>query len=168
MGSSGFHNVRDFFSDAGDCVDQYTFSNNKDGSKEITMDRDAPQITDDMMFSFTLYHYHGERNSITAVTQARGNSVFSKKTQFVDLATVEEIPDFLSGVPTLFVKKDGKIYEGTECMEQIQTQIATLTKGAAAWMSGKKKSTLKFSVPSKQAVAGTLTEDDTRHLFSST
>lgn len=103
---------------------------------------------------------------MTAVKQARNNSTFSKKTQFVDLATVEEIPDFLSGVPTLFVKKDGKIYEGTECMEQIQTQIATLGKGAA-WASGKKKSTLKFSVPSKQAVAGTISEDDTRHLFSS-
>ena len=126
-----------------------------------------PQITDDMMFRYVLYHYHGEKNSTAAVRQARVNAAFAKKTQFVDLATVEEIPDYLSGVPTLFVKKDGKIYEGTSCLEQIDAQIDALAK-SAPWASAKKKPTLKFSVPSKQVVSGKLSEDDTRHLFSST
>lgn len=127
---------------------------------------EAPAITDEMMCAYTLYHYSGNPPSDEAVRKCQP---IARKVHFVDLKHAQDIPEFLAGVPTWYSKKKKEIYEGTQCLQQIDAAVADMSSGskwASSAKSNQKSKGLSFKVDRKKPVEGSISVEETQSFFT--
>ena len=84
--------------------------------------QETPSISSDDTKDFFLYVYKGEKNSEEALSILRRNPTFSSRCGVKDISMLPDIPAFLQGVPTMYVKKTKLVLCGTKCLKSIEEQ----------------------------------------------
>lgn len=84
--------------------------------------KNTPSISADDTKDFVLYVYKGEQNSAEALKLLNQNPSFSRRCAVKNIATLPDIPAFLQGVPTLFIKSTKLICCGTKALQAIEEQ----------------------------------------------
>tara|TARA_B100000886_G_scaffold130125_1_gene87733 strand:- start:608 stop:1006 length:399 start_codon:yes stop_codon:yes gene_type:complete len=86
------------------------------------MSQKTPSISADDTKDYILYIYRGEANSMEALKLLNSNISFSNRCAVKNIADMPDIPAFLQGVPTLFIKKTKLIVCGTKCLRSMQEE----------------------------------------------
>ena len=75
------------------------------------------------MRAWHLFIVPGEINSQKAISASRLlNEVYQ-----LDIRTLQTLPGFIRGVPTLYQKKEGNVFEGTQCLEILSDMARSAT-----------------------------------------
>lgn len=90
--------------------------------EEKAMNPEPPSISSDDTKEFVLYVYKGEANSMDALDLLRKNAAFSNRCAVKNIATLPDIPAFLQGVPTLYIKKTNLVLCGSKALKSITEQ----------------------------------------------
>lgn len=86
------------------------------------MSQKTPSISADDTKDYILYIYRGEANSMEALKLLNSNISFSNRCAVKNIADMPDIPAFLQGVPTLFIKKTKLIVCGTKCLQSMHEE----------------------------------------------
>jgi hypothetical protein len=84
------------------------------------MSQDPPSISSEDTKDYILYIYQGEANSMEALQLLKSNVEFSNRCAVKNIAAMPDIPAFLQGVPTLYIKKTKLVVCGTRCFQTIE------------------------------------------------